>query len=410
VPLRRKSAELIHRIVHPRTTVRGRLALLYGGVFLASGVVLVAIIYLLVNDASRDDASQVASAVHVTPGPSGSVLQPAVQQRNLDLHSLLVGSSVALAIMAAGSVVLGWLVAGRVLRPLRSITAATRQISARNLHERLALDGPPDEITELGATIDGLLTRLESAFDAQRQFVANASHELWTPVTVSQAMLQVALASPNTTLTSLKATCEDVLETGKQQQQLIEALLALARSAQGLDRRAPFDLAIIASQAVEGRRDHPEDHDIRIETTLAAALTAGDPAMVQSLVANLIDNAIRHNKPGGRAQITTTTTAGQATIQVSNSGPVIPADQVDRLFRPFQQLGDQRTHATGHGLGLAIVQAIADAHQAILTAHARPEGGLDIQVRFPPPNRQPDRSTSERHAPNQPQRPRLSVH
>ena len=408
MPLRRKSAELIHRIVHPRTTVRGRLALLYGGVFLASGVVLVAIIYLLVNDASRDDASQVASAVHVTPGPSGSVLQPAVQQRNLDLHSLLVGSSVALAIMAAGSVVLGWLVAGRVLRPLRSITAATRQISARNLHERLALDGPPDEITELGATIDGLLTRQESAFDAQRHFVANASHELRTPLTVSQAMLQVALASRNTTLTSLKATCEDVLETGKQQHQLIEALLTLARSAQGLDRRELFDLALIASKAVEGRREHPEDHDIRIETTLAAALAAGDPAMAESLVANLIDNAIRHNKPGGRAQITTTTTAGQATIQVSNTGPVIPADQVDRLFRPFQQLGDQRTHAAGHGLGLAIVQAIADAHEAILTAHARPEGGLDIQVRFPPRNRQPTEAPAIDHAPNQPQSHRLS--
>jgi signal transduction histidine kinase len=396
MPLRRKSAELIQRILHPRTTVRDRLALLYGGVFLASGVVLVAVIYLLVNDASRDDASQTASAVHVTPGPSGSVFQPAVQQRNLDLHSLLVGSSVALAIMAVGSVALGWLVAGRVLRPLRSITAATRQISDRNLHERLALDGPPDEITELSATIDGLLTRLESAFDAQRQFVANASHELRTPLTVSQAMLQVALASPNTTLTSLKTTCEDVLETGKQQQLLIEALLTLARSAQGLDRRELFDLALIASKAVEGRREHPEDHDIRIETTLTAALAAGDPAMAESLVANLIDNAIRHNTPGGRAQITTTTTTGQATIRVSNTGPVIPADQVDRLFRPFQQLGDQRTHAAGHGLGLAIVQAIADAHKAILTAHARPEGGLDIQVRFPPRNRELDRSTSDR--------------
>jgi signal transduction histidine kinase len=396
MPLRRKSAELIQRILHPRTTVRDRLALLYGGVFLASGVVLVAVIYLLVNDASRDDASQTASAVHVTPGPSGSVFQPAVQQRNLDLHSLLVGSSVALAIMAVGSVALGWLVAGRVLRPLRSITAATRQISDRNLHERLALDGPPDEITELSATIDGLLTRLESAFDAQRQFVANASHELRTPLTVSQAMLQVALASPNTTLTSLKTTCEDVLETGKQQQLLIEALLTLARSAQGLDRRELFDLALIASKAVEGRREHPEDHDIRIETTLSAALAAGDPAMAESLVANLIDNAIRHNTPGGRAQITTTTTTGQATIRVSTTGPVIPTDQVDRLFRPFQQLGDQRTHAAGHGLGLAIVQAIADAHKAILTAHARPEGGLDIQVRFPPRNRELDRSTSDR--------------
>jgi signal transduction histidine kinase len=260
----------------------------------------------------------------------------------------------------------------------------------------------------LGATIDGLLTRLESAFDAQRQFVANASHELRTPLTVSQAMLQVALASRNTTLTSLKATCEDVLETGKQQHQLIEALLTLARSAQGLDRRELFDLALIASKAVEGRREHPEDHDIRIETTLAAALAAGDPAMAESLVANLIDNAIRHNKPGGRAQITTTTTAGQATIQVSNTGPVIPADQVDRLFRPFQQLGDQRTHAAGHGLGLAIVQAIADAHEAILTAHARPEGGLDIQVRFPPRNRQPTEAPAIDHAPNQPQSHRLS--
>jgi signal transduction histidine kinase len=359
--------------------LRTRLALLYAGLFFVSGVVLLAIAdvpALKVNHTSPKPAANVPGSAPVNPQPA------------TNLHQVLGYSGAALGVLAVLSVVLGWLVAGRVLRPLRVITASARAISASNLHERLGLDSPYQEFTELGETLDGLFGRLDASFASQRHFVANASHELRTPLTAERTLLQVALADPDATAQTLRATCQQLLELGEQQERLIEALLTLASGQRGIDRWEPFDLAGITSDVVGQRRQQAERSGIRVDATLCAVLAAGDPSLAGSLVANLVDNAIRHNVPGGWIKISAATAAGAATLSVSNTGPVIPAAEVGRLFQPFQRLGAERTrHAGGHGLGLAIVHAIASAHGAALTAHARPEGGLDVEVHFPPADR-----------------------
>jgi signal transduction histidine kinase len=359
----------------PRRKLRTRLALLYAGLFFVSGIVLLAfadIPALTVN--------------HTSPAPAanGSGGTPVGPQQVGHLHQVLAYSGAALVVLAVLSVALGWLVAGRALRPLRVITASARAISASNLHERLGLDSPYLEFTELGETLDGLFGRLEASFASQRHFVANASHELRTPLTAERTLLQVALADPDATAETLRATCRQLLELGEQQERLIAALLTLATSQRGIDRWEPFDLAGITSNVVGQRRQEAERRGIGVAATLAAVLAAGDPSLAESLVANLVDNAIRHNVPGGWIKVSAAATAGAATISVSNTGPVIPPAEVGRLFQPFQRLGAERTRpAGGHGLGLAIVDAIAGAHGAALTAYARPEGGLDVEVHFP---------------------------
>jgi signal transduction histidine kinase len=278
----------------------------------------------------------------------------------------------------------GWLIAGRVLRPLRSIISSARTISATSLHERLDLGRPHDEFTELGETLDDLFSRLEASFEAQRRFVANASHELRTPLAAGRTVLQVALADPGADPQSLRSACQEVLDLGDQQERLIEALLTLASSERGIEQREPFDLAEVTRNVVMNRQSEAERVGIRVATAFSAASAAGDPRLVASLVVNLVDNAVRHNVPGGQVKIATTTTGGRAVLTVSNTGRPIPPGDVDRLFQPFQRLGSDRLrHTSGHGLGLAIVRAIADTHAATVTGTPRPEGGLDIQVSFP---------------------------
>jgi signal transduction histidine kinase len=214
--------------------------------------------------------------------------------------------------------------------------------------------------------------------------VANASHELRTPLTAERTLLQVALADPDATPDTLRATCQDVLALSQQQERLIEALLTLASGEQGIEQWEPFDLAEIARTVVLTRHEEARHRGIQVDMALGTASTTGDPNLVASLVANLVDNALRHNTPGGRLAVATTTSAGRASVRVSNTGPVVPAGELDRLFQPFQRLGGQRIrHTDGHGLGLPIVRAIATAHGATLVPHARPEGGLDIEVGFP---------------------------
>jgi signal transduction histidine kinase len=294
------------------------------------------------------------------------------------LHKLFVDSAIALAVMAVFSLWLGWVIAGRALRPLRTITEAARDISASNLHRRLALRGPDDELKQLGNTFDGLLARLETSFDAQRQFVANASHELRTPLTLERTLLELALSDPNASVDSYRHTCEQLLAVGEQQERLIEALLTLSRSQRGLDSRQAIDLAAIAAAAVAAA-----DHDgLRVATTLGPARTAGNPRLVERLVANLVTNAIHHNVPGGSVGVTTETHGGRAILTVTNTGPTIPPAELDRLFQPFQRLEGARTSTSGFGLGLSIVQAIADAHAATISARALPDGGLRVEVGF----------------------------
>ena len=407
----------------PRT-IRLRLTVLYGSLFLASGAGLLTITYFLVRHqytgsffvtsaklAGGGESVSVSGSVPTNPPsflPSPSALIPGIasgksqtglakaqqtlalaqqqadQQSTAALHQLLIDSGVALAIMAVISIWLGWLVAGRALRPLRTIANAARDISASDLHQRLALAGPDDELKQLGNTFDGLLERLEASFAAQRQFVANASHELRTPLTLERTLVEVALADPDATDATLRETLGRVLVAGEQQERLIEALLTLSRSQRGLDRHEPFDLAAVSDEILLSRRAAAQQRGLRIITTLDPAAASGDPRLGERLIANLIDNAVRHNLDGGWIEIATGATAGQAILSVTNSGSAVPTAEVDRLFEPVQRLvTDRDGNDDGLGLGLSIVHAIAAAHGALLTARAQPHGGLAIEVSFP---------------------------
>jgi signal transduction histidine kinase len=369
----------------PRRTLRAQLALLYAAVFCISVAALGAVAVIFKPNFLVKSACEAASHTgrHAAPCAqyaghlsfAGTIAHDA-KQNVAGMATVLV-----LVLLAVG---VGWLIAGRVLRPLRTITATARDISARNLNQRLALDGPDDEFRQLGETLDGLFGRLEAAFQAQRHFVANASHELRTPLTAEKTVLQVALADPDATTATLRSACEKALQWNDEQERLLGALLTLASSERGVERWEPFDLADIAGKAILDRHEEAERRGIRIDTALTAAPATGDPALAGSLLANLVGNAIRHNLDGGRVEISTAITDGLAVVRISNTGPLVPPGQVDRLFQPFQRLGTERIrHSSGHGLGLAIISAIVSVHGATLTANARPEGGLDITVTFP---------------------------
>jgi signal transduction histidine kinase len=348
-------------------SVRLRFALLYSGAFLLSGLVVLSVAFL-----------STSSTQHV-----GSTAPPVVRHP-VNTPFPLAGAIVALAALVVLSVAFGWLLASRLLRPVRLMTAAARDISASNLSRRLRLGYRDDEFTRLGETLNDLFARLEASFQAQRHFVANASHELRTPLTAERTLLQVALADPEADVASLREACEQVLALGVRTERLIDALLTLATGERGIDRREPLDLAKLAGRVVQPLGEAATRGGIRLDVTLDPAPAAGDPRLVESLIANLADNALRHNVPGGWAEVSTATRGGEAVVSVRNTGPVILPRDVDRLFQPFQRLGTERTQLSrGHGLGLAIVRAIADAHGGRVTAAAREGGGLDITVTLP---------------------------
>jgi signal transduction histidine kinase len=426
----------------PRWTLRLRLTLLYGALFLAAGAVLLAITYGLVSRSSPLTRTEPfiatgkagppsfippllpksGDALIITRSPNGPAIQlrdyagklnatfkqaQQVQiravaakakaalnhQRSAELDSLLTKSGIALAIMGFVSVGLGWLMAGRALRPVRTMSARARGISERNLHERLALAGPNDELKELGDTFDELLARLEKAFESQRRFVSNASHELRTPITLERTLVEVALADPDASVASLRDTCRRVLDAGEQQERLIEALLTLARSQRGIASREELDLATVAADVIGGI----DANGVRLEPELEQAQIAGDHRLVERLVANLLDNALKYNQRDGWVTVWTGSRRGRPTVEVANTGPLIAPDQVGALLEPFRRLNGDRAAGTaepgeggagpagwrGLGLGLSIVDAIATAHDAWLRATPRPEGGLRVEVSFP---------------------------
>jgi signal transduction histidine kinase len=324
--------------------------------------------------------NQVGQAVHQL-AQSGS---SEVVQRAADSHQLLVNSGIALAIVAVLALLAGWLVAGRMLRPIRTITRTARKISSTNLGERLALDGPEDELKELGDTLDDLFGRLDAAFDAQRHFVANASHELRTPLTVERTLLQVALDDPDTTSAAWRSTAEEVLASNDEQARLIEALLTLASSESGRNEHEPVDLATIVDAALVDLQPEIDRRGIHIDKTIEASPLDGEALLVERLVANLLGNAVRHNVDEGRLEVATKLEDGKAVLSVTNTGARIPPAEIDRLFQPFQRLEQRRGHyKDGYGLGLSIVRAIASAHQASLRADPMPDGGLSVRVIFP---------------------------
>ncbi|MEU8118863.1 HAMP domain-containing sensor histidine kinase [Spirillospora sp. NPDC049024] len=373
----------------PRT-VRMRLTVLYGALFAVSGAVLLAITFVLLRrnavfkvrvpcvDASMTDCK---SRLGLPPETADSVALWREQQQDTLTHGFLAQAGIALAIMLVVSLALGWFVAGRVLRPLRTMTTTVRHISARNVHERLALTGSRDELKDLADTVDGLLGRLEAALDAQKRFVANAAHELRTPLTLQRALVEETLTDRRPTLAAFQKTFERILAISDQQGRLLESLLTLATSERGLDGRVPVDLAALTEQVLA---DHPETPGgPRLYARIAPAATAGDPALVERLVANLVDNAMRYNVPGGSVDVATGTRDGHAVISVSNTGPVVSPEQVARLLEPFQRL-DRSARGDGHhGLGLSIVHAIVLAHGGTLSASPRRQGGLLLQAAFP---------------------------
>ena len=386
----------------PRRTVRLRLTLLYGGLFLASGVALLTITYLLVRHATGGGVLFFHTATGKAPSSFGlnPALVPALQgltteaqrvqagarrEHAAELHQLLIQSGIALAAMSVVSIALGWLVAGRVLAPLRSMTQQTRRVSERNLHERLALEGPGDELKELADTIDGLLARLEGAFDAQRRFVANASHELRTPLAMMRTSLDVATAKPGAIPPRLAALDVKLREGLNQAERLLESFLDLARAEHPQPAEQPsVSLPPLLVLALAQREREISAKGITVERSIREAQVPGSETLLARMLANVVDNAIRYNHKGGLLRVAAESDGARARISVQNDGPLLDEHEVRQLAQPFRRLGTERTGSReGVGLGLSIVAAIATAHRGTLELHARPSGGMDATIELP---------------------------
>ena len=390
--------------------VRLRLTLVYSGLFLAAGAALLAVTYGLVAQSLAsttptaavskatqyvDQALRACKAENLHPAAMAKCENVAEQtlngvskasedyQRSQTLAHLLDYSLAALAALVVTSGWLGWIVAGRALRPVHAITAAARRASEENLSERIALAGPDDELKELADTFDAMLARLDAAFASQRRFVANASHELRTPLTVMRTAIDVTLAKPERTPAQLEAMAAEVRQAVDRAEALIEALLTLARSDRGTGPVEPLDVAVLAEDALDAAAPAIKAHPVTVETALQPGLALGDPILVERLVTNLIDNAVRHNVPDGWVQVATGTRDGMAFIDVANSGPAIPAELVPSLFEPFRRLSDRAGSPEGTGLGLSIVRSVAAAHHGQATARQLPAGGLEVSVSLP---------------------------
>ena len=383
-------------------SARTRLTLVYTSLFALSGAAVALITYLLVAHtlnratpttippAIRPALERCLQAASNHGGVSSSVLQKcgdvyangvragAAAQRNTTLTHLLTYSLLTLAAVIGLAVVAGWIVAGRILRPVHRLTAAARAASEQNLSQRIALRGPHDELRELADTFDNMLERLDRAFTSQRQFIANASHELRTPLTLMRTAIDVVLAKPEPTREELVSMAAEIRQAVDHTERLIEALLVLARNDQARTLADPLDLAAVAEDALEGRTAN----GITTTTALDEALVNGDGVLLERLVANLLSNAERYNIAGGTVTISTGTDNGTSVVQVANTGPLVSPDQVDRLFLPFTRL-DDRTRHDGFGLGLTLVSSIAAVHGGTVEATAMLTGGLDIIVRLP---------------------------
>jgi signal transduction histidine kinase len=392
-----------------------RLSILYAALFLVAGALLLGLTYGLVASSlpsttslSRPTAAQrakIAAECHQAEqaarakGAGKTEQQPStgscqklalesaytatVDQRAQTLHNLLVFSLVGLGVMTVVSCGLGWLVAGRVLRPVSAITGAARRASEQHLGERLSLQGPRDELKELADTFDEMLDRLDVAFAGQRRFIADASHELRTPLTVMRTAIDVTLAKPDRTPEQLETMATKVRRSVDHAERLISSLLTLATSERELTTTEFVDLATVAEDAVDAAGADIVRRGLRMTTSLSPACVSGEPRLLERLVGNLVDNAVRHNLPAGWIDLSTGTRDASAYIEVSNSGPLIDEAVVPSLFEPFWRIDQRTSAADGVGLGLAIVRSIATAHGGTLTAHSRPEGGLTISASLP---------------------------
>ena len=381
-----------------RPTVRLRLTLAYGAMFLVAGGLLLAVNYVLVRQSLERD--QTTFSVEARPAPVAGPLTPEPliiegapasiedfrrRVRGDTLRALVLESGQALVLMAVASLGLGWLIAGRVLKPVHEVTAAARRMSEQNLHERLALAGPDDELKELGDTFDAMLGRLEAAFASQRRFVADASHELRTPLSIIRTQIDVALADPDVSPDELRTMAETVRAATERSERLLDSLLVLARSDRGLAAREPVPLDEVVNEVVAQSGPEASRAGVSVDVDLSPVLVNGDRPLLERLTANLVENGVRHNHRGGRVEVAIFSNGGDAVLRVTNTGQAVPPDQVDGLFVPFRRLRAERTGGDGRGvgLGLSIVRSVATAHGGSVAARSRAEGGLEVEVRLP---------------------------
>jgi hypothetical protein len=378
--------KLLSRWRRPQTTVRWRLTLLYGALFLGCGAALLAITYALVVNATTNHPL-LSSFLGREFGPVPPQVKAASrfirsQQQIADLNQLEIESAIALAIMAMASTLLGWIVAGRVLRPLRTITTTTRQISETNLHQRLAMSGPRDELRELAETIDRLLERLEAAFEAQRRFVANASHELRTPLAMMRTTLDVAVAKPEGVPAQTRALDADLRLDLDHADRLLESFLVLARA----QHHEPGDQTLVALEqlvatALASRAREITASQIAVHTELTPVHVLGSETLLARMVGNVIENAVRYNQPHGSIRVVLDHDGESGRLVIDSAGVILDDAAVAQLAQPFRRLGQERTGSqNGHGLGLSIVAAVAQAHGGGLKLHALPRGGLRVEL------------------------------
>ncbi|TDD93032.1 sensor histidine kinase [Actinomadura rubrisoli] len=397
-----------------RLTIRMRLTLLYTGLFLSAGIVLLGLTYLLVRNSLQQAPEPVATdrVYEKAPGegrnpaqgpeftgraeplpPSGTVsvkrfqtdlAKTAKDSQNKTLNALLTQGGVALGLVGAAGLGLGWLLADRALRPVHKITeTAGRVARSHDLTERIAYEGPRDDVKELADTFDTMLGRLARSFDVQRRFVANASHELRTPLAINRTLVDVALRRPDAT-DDVKRLGESLLVVNGRHERLIDGLLTLAGGENVMVDASPLDLADVAGHVLDQSAPEAGPRGLTADRRLGPAPTAGDPVLVERLVQNLVENAIRHNRDGGELSVSTRGRDGWAELTVTNTGPVVPHYEVETIFEPFRRLGNDRVRSDrGSGLGLSIVRAIATAHGGAVAALPCQGGGLMVTVRLP---------------------------
>lgn len=386
-----------------RPTIRIRLTLLYGGMFLMAGVVLLIIIYLLAAQGMTAASEPLftlieGSTVQLTSNACPGLRMPDLSpdefnatleacerfQREEALETLLRRSLLTLVGLTVVAFALGYAVAGRVLAPLGRITRTARRVAGSDLSRRIELEGPDDELKELADTFDDMLDRLDRAFEAQRRFVANASHELRTPLAINRTLLEVQLSDPQASpeVTQLGRT---LLATNERSEQLVEGLLLLARSENELVDRKPVDLGEVVSRVLEQVRDEARRRGVELRGEQGPAFVQGNGVLLERVALNLVQNAVRYNLPeDGWVAVTTQALPGQAVLVVENTGPVVPAYEVDTMFEPFRRLRKERTGSDrGVGLGLSIVRSVARAHGGTVTAEPRQDGGLVMRVTLP---------------------------
>ena len=378
----------------PAPKISLRLTAIYGLVFLITGAVLLTIGYLLVsNNIRAHHAFQTQlRQLGITPRVRRPFAFPfdsaeakvarAIQQQLVGdaLHRLLIEYVVALGVMTMIAVGTGWLLADRALRPLRHITATARRVSGENLGERIALDGPADELKELADTFDGMLARLDGAFASQRHFVANASHELRTPLAIIRTEVDVTLADPQANVQELRDMGEAVRDTVDRCERLISSLLLLARSEGSVGPEEPVDLASLAGDCITDLHARGQEAGVDIEADLHPAWTRGEPGLLERMIANLLDNGIRHNERGGHLEVSTRVRDGRVELLVANGGPRIGPSDAERLTEPFRRLDRS---VEGFGLGLPIVRSVALAHDGSANVTAPESGGLEVRVSLP---------------------------